>query len=176
MANKSQLYFIGKAASAAKVLDYFTASDAVYPVGSPATSKGRNSHPLVVYPQGQLSYVDFQGVLPDSGIVEVSLLWAATAVLGSVLWQVAWERDNATQFIPQANLDVNSFAPDKGVLSPAPMVSGLLRKASITFTPAETGGILPGEAYRIRVSRNAVLATDTLMGDAQLFRVVLGAA
>jgi hypothetical protein len=174
MANKSQLYFIGKAATTAKVLDYFTANDAVY--SGNATSVGRNKHPLVVYPQGQLNYVDFHGVLPESGVLKVSLIWAATVPVGSVLWQVAWERDNPTIFAPQENLDVDSFAPDKGVVSLAPLISGLLREASLLFTPAETGGVLPGEPYRIRVTRNGLLGSDTLNGDAQLFRVVLGAA
>lgn len=175
MANKSQLYFIVKGATSSRMLDYFTPNDAVYPKNNDASSLGRNNHPLVTFPQGEFTYVDFHGVLPESGALDVGIYWAATVTLGSVLWQAAWERDNATVFLPQENLDVDSFAPDKGVVSLAPMVSGLLREANISFTPAETGSILPGEPYRLRITRNAVMPTDTLNGTAQLFRVVLGA-
>jgi hypothetical protein len=176
MANKSQLYFIGAPAGASSVLDYFTATDAVHPVGSAAVAVGRNNHPLVAYPAAQLGYVDFPGVLPPSGIVKLALYWAATVAVGDVLWDVAWERDNATFVFPQVNLDFDAFALSKVALSPAPVISGLLREAVINFTPAEMGGILPGEPYRIRVKRNAGVAPDTMAGDAQLFRVVLGSA
>jgi hypothetical protein len=115
-------------------------------------------------------------VLPPSGIVRVILDWAATVVLGDVLWSVAWERDNPTFFVPQADLDLDSFAPAKTVLSAAPTISGLLREASVTFTPAERGGLLPGEPYRLRVRRDAGVGTDTMLGDAQLFRVILAGA
>jgi hypothetical protein len=171
--NKSQLYFIGKAAGANAALDYFTANDAVYPRLSKASAVSRNSHPLVGFPESQEAFVDFPGVLPDSGIVTVELLWATTVVLGNVLWALSWERDNPTFGPPQENLDINWFAPSKTVLSPAPSASGLLRQASITFTPAEMGGILPGEAYRLRAYRNAGVGPDDLVATAQLFRVIL---
>lgn len=176
MANHSQLYFIAEPAAASAVLDYFTANDAVVPNGSPAFQKGRNNHPLVIYPQAQVSFVDFHGVLPpDTEVIEVKLLWASTAFVGNAFWQVAWERDNPTFFVPQENLDVDNFAPPKSSLSSAPLISGLLREVSFTFTPAETGGVIPGEAYRLRVTRNA-LFMDTLAAEAQLFRVILGSA
>lgn len=176
MPNKSTVYFIGLPASAAKVLDYFTANDAVLPSGSAASAKGRNNHPLVIYPQAQVTPVDFHGVFPDAGIVKVSLLWSSTVNVGNVFWQLAWERDNPTFFIPQENLDVDSFAPAKGVVSPAPLGSGFLRETVLTFTKTERGGILSGEAYRLRVTRNGIFVLDTMLAEAQLFRVILGSA
>jgi hypothetical protein len=177
MSNKSQLYFIGKSASAAKAFDYFTANDAVYPAGlADINALGRNNHPLVAYPKAELTYVDFHGVLSEAGLIKVSLIWAATSAAGSVLWEVAWERDNPTVLLPQANLDVDSFAPAKGVVAAAPLAAGLLRECSLIFTPVEKGGILAGEPYRLRVTRNGLLGSDTLDGEAQLFRVILGAA
>jgi hypothetical protein len=176
MSNKSQLYFIDSTVAAAKVLDYFTANDAVYPAAvTDANSTGRNNHPLVAYPKAELTFVDFHGVLPESGLIKVSLIWAATIAAGSVLWEVAWERDNSTVLLPQVDLDVDSFAPAKGVVSAAPLAPGLLREAALVFTPPEIGSILPGEPYRLRVTRNGLLGSDTLDGDAQLFRVILGA-
>jgi hypothetical protein len=174
--NDSQLYFIGKASGSSNALDYWTAEEAVFPRGTTCFSLGRNNHPLVVFPEDEVGFVDFQGVLPPSGIVKVLLYWTATVTAGNVLWDVAFERDNPTFFLAQTDLDVDSFAPVKMVLSQAPAVSGLIREAFITFTPAETGGVQPGEPYRIRVRRSAGVFPDTLLGDAQLFRVVLGAA
>jgi hypothetical protein len=176
MANDSQLYFISKAGASSPVLDYFTAQDAVFPLGTKAFTGNRNNHPLILFPGAEVGYVDLQGVLPPCGIVKLSIYWSALATLGNVLWNMAWERDNATFFFPQADLDVDTFAPSKTVLSPAPAVTGLIREASITFTPAERGGTVPGEPYRVRVKRTAGVAPDTMVGEAQLFRVVLGAA
>jgi hypothetical protein len=174
--NDSQLYFIGKAAGSSKVLDYWTADDAVFPRSTKCFSLGRNNHPLIVFPEGETGFVDFQGVLPPSGILKVILFWASTVGIGDVLWEVAWERDNATVLIPQADLDVDSFAASKTVSSTAPSVSGTLREASIVFTPVEMGGTLPGDPYRLRVKRNSGVFPDFMPGDAQLFRVVIGAA
>jgi len=164
------------------VFDYFTATDAVFVTASPALGVIRNSHPLVVYPYSALGPItadaDFQGVryvwlLPISGNILVRLLWAAeTAIAGGVEWFVAFERDDALG----VNLNVNSFAPAKSVVSAAPPVAGQLREAQITFTPAEYDGILAGEAYRMRISRTSGGAgPDTMLDDAQLFRVILGA-
>lgn len=174
MPNKSTAYFISLSASAARVFDYFTANDAVLPSGAAASAKGRNNHPLVVYPQAQVTPVDFLGVFPDAGVMKVSLLWSSTVNVGDVFWQLAWERDNASFFVPQENLDVDNFAPFKGVIAPAPLASGLLRETTLTFTNAERGGILQGEAYRLRVRRNGLFIADTMLAEAQLLRVILG--
>lgn len=166
-------FFIAAVAGSGDSLDYFTAQDAVFAGSTKAFSAGRNNHPLVIYPEDEIGFVDFPGVLAPEGIVKVTLYWAATVTIGNVLWEVAWERDNATFFIPQEDLDLDSFAPSKTVLSPAPIVSGTLREASLIFTPAERGGTLPGEPYRLRVKRSAGTSPDPMPGDAQLFRVVI---
>lgn len=159
------------------VFDYFTANDAVFVEGSPGFSLVKNSHPLVVFPNAKTAEVDFHGVRyvwvsPPSGNILVRVLWAATAIVGAVNWSLAFERDDALG----VNLNVNNFAAPKTVVSPAPPVLGELREASILFTPAEYDGVLAGEAYRLRVTRAAGVAPDTLVGDAQLFRVIMGAA
>lgn len=158
------------------VFDYFTGNDAVFVEGSPGSSLIKNSHPLVVFPSAKTASADFQGVrykwaTPPSGNILVRVLWAATAVVGSTNWQLAFERDDALG----VDLNVSSFAAVKTVLSPAPPVLGELREASITFSPAEYDGVLAGEAYRLRVTRSGGVAPDTLVGDAQLFRVIMGA-
>lgn len=176
MPNKSQLYFISQAPTSSEALDYFTPTDAVYPAGTPAIPVGVNNHPLVAFLDGADCYVDFPGVLPITGVVEVTLLWASNANAGDVLWSAAWERDNATSGAPQADLNVDTFAAAKTVLSVAPPAVGLLRSASVSFNAAEMGDLQPGEAYRLRIRRDAGVAPDTLVGDARLFRVILGGA
>jgi len=155
-------------------LGFFGAASAVYPRTSTAFSVGRNSQPLTVFPSSQIAFVDFPGVLLHSGDLDVELLWTTPAtVVGSALWSLSWERDNPTFGPPQEDVDVDAFAPTKSVLSPAPSASGLLRSASISFTPAERGGILLGEACRLRVYRDAGTEPDDLATAAQLFRVIL---
>jgi len=170
MSNRSQLYFIRGAADTAEALDYFCPRDAAYPAGTPAVPVGVNNHPLVSFPQAVVSYVDFSGVLPPSGIVRLLIYWAATVAAGDVLWGAAWERDDADGGV---DLDINSFDTAKTVTSTAPVNVGELRVAQIDFTPDEMGGVQPGEPYRLRVSRSGGVAPDNMAGNAQLFRVIL---
>lgn len=167
----SQLYFITKAGSSGEVYENFSALEAVYPRGSKAVATGVNDHPLVCFPEDEDGFADFAGVMPELGTFKLSIYWTSDADSGDVLWQVSFERDNATLTTPQANLNVNSFAPPKTVLDAAPSAVGLIRKSSIVFTPAEAAGVLPLEPYRMRVRRDAGQGLDTLQGDAQLLCV-----
>ena len=173
MPNKSTLYFMAGGPGTSKVLDYFTASDAIYPFGSVNKAKGRNNHPVIVYQQFMNTGVDFAGVFPDVSILNVAIYWASNVIVGDVNWYVAFERDNEEILLSGVDLDVDSFSPEKSDFDSCPAVSGMLRKTVITFTSLEADGVFPGEPYRIRVRRDSGTFPDTMMGDAQLFRVVL---
>jgi hypothetical protein len=173
MANKSQLYFIGSGAGSASVLDYFTANDAIFPFGSVSLTRGRNNHPLIIFPFNYNTAVDFPGAFPDASIFVVAVYWSATVTVDDVNWLVSFERDNEAFLLTGVDLDVDSFGPEKAGVDEAPAVSGMLRKTSIVFTSVEADNILPGEPYRVRVRRDSGEFPDTMLGDAQLFRVVL---
>lgn len=171
----AQSIFIPKAATGSDLaaLDYFTASDAVYPADTACAPAGANQHPLVAFPDDDASNnVFFPGVMGQDyggGFLTVSLFWVAPATMGDVVWFVSWERDNA---LPGgANLNADSYGIEKSIVSVSPGVSGEIQKAIIIFTAAEADGIVGGDPYRLRVRRNSSVLFDTLVGGARLFRV-----
>lgn len=168
--------FIGfQGLSDTNALDYFTADDAIIPQnGGPSRALGRNNHLLTSYADNADQVAFFAGVMGrdyNGGFITVDVFWAAaTAVAGNVRWQVAWERENDGG---PFDLDADTFAASKAVLSGAPAVSGELAKATFVFTQAEADMVAPGDPYRIRVRREGGVAPDTMSGDAQLFRIAL---
>lgn len=153
----------------------FDATDAVFPTTLvDAAPTGRNDHPLIAYPDDALAFAFFPATMdPEWGGVNLTLeiYWAAVAVVGDVLWDVAFERDNGPAGV---DLDVASFAASKSVLSTAPGTTGELQVATLSFTAAEADGVTPGDPFRIAVQRTGGVGGDDLVGVAQLFRVVLG--
>lgn len=172
MANSSQVYFITRSAvSGGGAFDYFTMVDAVIPVGSDALAVGNNNHPLMSCGAVDDSFVDFPGVALHTGPTQVAIFWSASVIVGDTNWIVSWERDAALS----VNLGVDSFAPTKTVVSAAPPVVGQLRKATLSFTQAEMGGVAQDDPYRLRIRRLGGVAPDTMGGSANLFRVALEA-
>jgi len=170
---QAQSIFIPKASNAdLAALDYFTAWDFVFNASSGVATQ-RNNHSLATFPPGDTNGY-FAGVMGedyDGVAIAVSLFWVAPAIVGDVVWFVSWERDNA---LPGgANVDVDSYAAAKAVVSAAPGVTGEIQKATILFTAAEADGIVGGDPYRLRIRRDSGVLSDTMPGEAQLFRVSL---
>jgi hypothetical protein len=168
MAQAQSIFIPYIGASDLAAIDYWTASDAIFPAGVDAIEKGVNDHPLVVYAESEDRYVYFAGVMGKDyggGVITIDIFWISPATGGDVVWFVAWERDNVGQ-----DLTVNSFFAEKSVVSTAPAV-GEVQKATLFFTKAEADGVEPGDPFRFRVRRDATVLLDTLAGDAQLFRV-----
>ncbi len=172
--NASRAYFFPKnpppAPSAATALSL---SAAVYPetANSPRAQRIQR-HPLIAFPDNNNTWVYFEGVVSQSyvgGFAVLDLFWVAPAVVGNVVWYVAFERDNALG----QNLNVDSFAPELQVISVAPPVSGLIQKATLVFNNANLDGVVAGDPFRFRVRRDGGFVFDSLVGDAQLFRVAL---
>ena len=49
----------------------------------------------------------------------------------------------------------------------------MLQYTEIAFSNAQIDGLLAGEAFRLRVSRDATNGADTMAGDAELFGIEL---
>lgn len=173
MANKSRAYFFPAPAVPVSggVVDYFTPSDAVFLANTPGYSLAKNDHALAVFADGEDSSLDFWGVTKNAGMLNLAIFWAATSVMGQVNWSVAWELDNELG----VDLNVSSFSAPKTQTGLAPPLLGQLRKTVIPFTAGERGGQVVGDPYRFRVRRQAGVGLDTMVGDAQLFRVSLEA-
>ena len=91
------------------------------------------------------------------------IVWTATtAITGDVKWDAGFERmDTAT------DIDADSFAAIQTVTTTAPGTSGFPAYSSIAFTNAQIDGLLVAEAFRLKITRNAAAAGDTMAGDAE---------
>lgn len=146
----------------------------VPPAASFATFDTRNRHVVVDFDAASNESAVFPAVLPRSyqgGGITATLVWAAsTATSGVCRWLAAFERlqDETT------DIDSDSFGASQPINANAPAISGTPQYSEIAFTDgAQIDGILAGEAFRLKITRDATNAADTMAGDAELLRVEL---
>ena len=135
-----------------------------------ATFDTRNGHPVLDFDAASRESAVFSGVLPhhySGGGLTVVLVWAATSAtqeLTYVKWSVALERLNA----PGNGLDVDSFAAAVDLCAAPTVDCGKLRYTQLYLAGAALDGLEPGEALRLKITREADDAQDTMSGDAEL--------
>jgi hypothetical protein len=145
------------------------------PSSSAAAFDVRNGQPHLAFDAGTNESAIFSGVLPDhyaAGGITVTLIWrAATAITGTVRWQVAFERQDDEGL----DTDTDSFATAVEVTAAAPTTAaGQVQYTAVAFLNSEIDGLLKNERYRLKVTREADDATnDTMAGDAQLLHVLV---
>lgn len=141
------------------------------PASGYATLDVRNGHLVLDFDDSTDETAFFSGIVPRHYSGEgmaIVLSWAATsATSGNVRWGVAFERhEQATD-----DLDSDSFATTKEVTAMTASTSGALKQSEIAFSSAEIDGLVAGEHFRLKVTRNADDASDTLVGDSELLAV-----
>lgn len=133
----------------------------------------RNGHAAINFDAATDEAAIFTGVLGGyaGGGLTVRLLWCAvSATSGNVVWSAAVERIHEGTL----DIDADSFAASKSVTATAPGTSGITRHDDITFAHgAEIDSLSNNEAFRLKISRDADHASDTMTGDAQILRVVI---
>lgn len=133
----------------------------------------RNAHRVIAFDDTTDEYAIFEECmhpLYQGGTITATLQWAAaTATTNEVRWLVAFERIAADDL----DIDGDSFATARVSLDTAPAAAGQLSYASITFSQAEADSVAAGEAFRLKVTRDADHVDDDLVGDAQLLRVLV---
>lgn len=151
----------------------FAATDNHPPASAYATPDVRNSHPVLDFDAGVDESAIVSAVLPRhyaGGGLTVTLIWmASSATTGNVIWNAAIERleDEGT------DLDADSFAAAQAAAAAAaPATNGALQYTTITFTSgAQMDSLAVGEAFRLKITRDADHASDTMAGDAELLAV-----
>jgi hypothetical protein len=158
--------------AAGESLCVFTPLDNQPPASNYATLDTRNSHAVLDYDAATDEDAVFAGVLPRhyaGGGLTVTIYWAASsATSGNCVWNAQIERleDEGT------DTDADSFASAQAATAAAPATSGALQYTTIAFTSgAQMDSLAAGEAFRLKVTRDANNASDTMTGDAELFRV-----
>lgn len=151
----------------------FTALHNSPPVTNPATFNVRNGTPVLEFDDTTQQIAIFGAVLPRSysslGITAYLHFAAATAITGTIGWDVAFERIGDGQ----QDLDADGFATAQTVT--AVTVPGTAGHVDIVNVAVANGAamdsIAGGEAFRFRVRRD--VATDTAAGKGQLLAVEL---
>lgn len=141
------------------------------PSSNYATADLRNGHPVLDFDASTDESAIFTGLLPrnySGGGLTVTVIWAATsATSGNVIWNSAIERleDEGT------DTDADSFATAQASAAVAPgATNGALQYTTITHSSgANMDSLAAGELFRIKITRDADNASDTMVGDAELF-------
>jgi hypothetical protein len=149
----------------------FTAAHGAPTATNYATFDARNQHTVLDFDDTTNESTVFEAVMPrhyGGGGVTVYLHYSMTsATSGDIDWDVAWERIGDQQL----DIDADSFATANSVdNTTVPGTSGNVDIVSIAFTNgAQMDSVAVGEAFRLKVTRDA--ASDTGTGDAELLRV-----
>lgn len=144
------------------------------PASNFATLDTRNGHLVLDFDAGTDESAIFKAVLPRNyagGGITAYLHWAASsATSGDVIWNVAFERIGEGQ----QDIDADGFASAQAGTATAPGTSGNVDIQAITFTNgAQMDSVAVGELFRLKVTRDADNASDTMTGDAELIAIEL---
>lgn len=142
-----------------------------------ATFDTRNSIPVLDFDDTTDESAVFGGVLPSNysgGGLTVTLVWAATSATTNT---VSWDVDIESNTDDADDLDADSFvgANNSGAVT-APSASGEFSYDNVTFTNGvDMDSLAAGESFRLKVTRdaNSTTATDNMVGDAELIRVIV---
>lgn len=143
------------------------------PSSNPATRDNRNRHRVLDFDASTDESAIFSSVLPQNyggGGVHVYIHYAcSTATSGNTVWQVQFERMD----FESLDIDSDSFA--SAVTSDtfaAPSTSGQIKQANVDVSDgANMDNLAVGEGYRIKITRDADNASDTMAGDAEVLFV-----
>jgi len=149
----------------------FTANDNQAPASSFAALDTRNSILVLDFDAASDENAVFTSIIPEAADfttgITARLQWTATsATSGDCVWVVAFERMTT-------DIDSDSFATGVSGTSTTNGTSGILTATAINFTGSEIDGLVAGEPFRIKVTRDADAGGDTMAGDAELISIEL---
>lgn len=145
------------------------ASEALFTaIGALALPAGsqRSGFPIVSYAQSVDQGVPFELAMPFDYVdadLTVTLFWTSPAIVGSMVWDVSFERNEAGH-----NIDTPAFAAPQSTTVVAPAVSGDIVESPLVFTNAEADGVASGNLFRLLVTRNGASESDEMADAAQL--------
>ena len=143
------------------------------PTSNPATPSTSGADvPCLLFDDTTSETAYFSGVMPGqydgTSAINAILPWKFSTYVGSQTcdWEVSWCRvDDDTQSVESL-----TFATAQTVLATEASATGELDYATVAFTNAQADGIQGGEAFVLRVVRDATGGTAS-PGDAELYWV-----
>jgi hypothetical protein len=152
------------ASGGSKTYAVFTAGDNQPPATAFATLDTRNSIAVLDFDDATDESAVFVSIIPEAASLgsglKIRLHWmATTATSGNVVWDVSLERMTT-------DLDSDSFDTIASGTAAANGTSGILTVTEITLTTIDS--VTAGDGFRLKVTRDANNASDTMTGDAEL--------
>jgi hypothetical protein len=146
-----------------KTYAVFTATDNQPTATAFATLDTRNSIAVLDFDDATDESAVFMGIIPEAASLgsglKIRLHWmATTATSGNVVWDVSLERMTT-------DLDSDDFGAIASGTAAANGTSGILTVTEITLTTIDS--VTAGDGYRLKVTRDANNASDTMTGDAE---------
>jgi hypothetical protein len=157
----------------ARAVSTFLPYDSIPPATNYASLDIRNGHPVLDFDTTTEEAAVFTSAMAETyagGDLKITLFCSATsATTGTIGWLVAVERIDASSL----DIDADDFATAVTITAQTvPGTSGQILAMTATLdAPTETDGVLAGEAFRLKVSRD--VTNDTAAGDAELLLVKL---
>lgn len=112
-------------------------------------------------------YMDFGAVMPEhySGNgIEVEIAWYAdTATSNAVVWRAAFRRLDSAEDLGSSH----TYSYQTTTTTTANDVEKI-NVTTISFSSSQIDGVVAGDPFILRISRDADNASDTMAGDAQL--------
>ena len=161
------LYIPSGAVAGGKSLAIFSALDNQPPASAFATLDTRNSIAILDFASATDESAIFLGICPNganlaSGL-KIRLAWTATtATSGACVWDVSLERMTT-------DIDSDSFDTIASATATTNATSGVPNYTEITLTTIDS--LTSGDGYRLKVTRDANNASDTMTNDAELIAV-----
>ena len=142
-----------------------------FPASNYASYGRRNTHGSYLFDDSTDEFIHIPFVVPsiytDATGWTVILHWSAvSATTGNVVWVLEFEK------ITGQDQDSDSF--DTAVTAAAAAcngTNGIPTETSTAVAKADLDGLVAGNSGRMRISRDANHASDTMAGDAELTRV-----
>jgi hypothetical protein len=152
------------ASGGSKTYAVFTAEHNQPPATAFATLDTRNSIAVLDFDDATDESAVFVSIIPEAALLgsglKIRLHWmATTATSGNVVWDVSLERMTT-------DLDSDSFDTIASGTAAANGTSGILTVTEITLTAIDS--VTAGDGFRLKVTRDANNASDTMTGDAEL--------
>ena len=150
------------------------ANDAIYSaIGALALPDAglRDGRPIVEFDPDTDQGVPFQLVWPqfyNGGALTLTIYWTSTAIVNDVVWDGAFERNEAGH-----NITAAAFAAVQSATDTAPAVSGDIVATTIPFTNAQADSPAAGDPFRLLLTRDADNVNDTMLTDAQFLALTI---
>ena len=150
-----------------KTISRFTPRENQPPATDFATLDTRNSIAVLNFDDTTNENAIFLNVISEAVLLgsglKILLIWTATtATTGNCVWQTALEKMTT-------DIDTDSFDTAESLTATTNVTSGVPNYTEITLTTIDS--IVSGDGFRLKVTRNATSASDTMIGDAELIAV-----